>query len=75
MQRAGLVRPSKQKLVGDNEGSLQFEMSNISDTRSDRVETRSIEREHLGRKRSGSQRGGETRHHALRPEVVDYVNG
>lgn len=43
---------------GRYEGSLQFVTSNIGDTRADRVETRSIKRKHLGRKRSGSQRGG-----------------
>lgn len=50
---------TKQTEVGGRyEGSLQFERSNIGDARSDRVETRSIKRKHLGRKRSGSQRGG-----------------
>ncbi|KAJ5943400.1 hypothetical protein N7516_003568 [Penicillium verrucosum] len=70
VQRAGLVRPSKQKSGGSYEGSLQFETSNIGDARSNRVETRSIKRKHSGRKRSGTQRGGKTRHRALRPEVA-----
>ncbi|KAJ5616889.1 hypothetical protein N7537_002003 [Penicillium hordei] len=51
---------TKQTEVGGRyEGSLQFETSNIGETRSGRVETRSIKRKHLGRKRSGFQRGGD----------------
>ncbi|KOS38943.1 hypothetical protein ACN38_g10235 [Penicillium nordicum] len=61
--RAGATRGSgttKQTEVGGSyEESLQFETSNIGDARSNRVETRSIKRKHSGRKRSGTQRGGE----------------